>query len=84
MDPERAERHLRLVAEASLREVLTLPRYDVLPAPPGTRESLQRAIARIHAVATALSTVGALDTQRAANVIESYELALAVRHRLPV
>lgn len=79
MNGERAERHLRLAAEAGLRRALARPDFG---APGGSREVFTDCIARLSSVATALTTVGALDDDRADAILVQFQAALAVRHRL--
>jgi hypothetical protein len=76
---ERAERHLRLAAEAGLRRAVAQP--DSGP-PGGSRELFTDCIARLSSVATALTAVGALDADRADEILLQFQAALAVRHRL--
>jgi hypothetical protein len=76
---ERAERHLRLAAEAGLRRALTLPDFGTAP---GSRAIFTDCIARLGSVATALTAVGALDADRADDILLQFQAALAVRHRL--
>jgi hypothetical protein len=78
MDRERAERHLRLVAEAALRHARTLPSgiggevhpYDVLT----------RCVRPFQWAAAALIAVGAVDTGRADVLLDEIQAALACRH----
>ncbi|MGP0024473.1 MAG: hypothetical protein ACLPKE_14110 [Streptosporangiaceae bacterium] len=78
MDRERAERHLRLVAEAALRHARTLPSgiggevhpYDVFTS----------CVRRFQWAAAALIAVGAVDTGRADVLLDELQAALAVRH----
>lgn len=79
MDSERAERHLRLAAEAGLRRALMLPRYD---AELRSRDVFIDCIARVHGVAATLIAAGAIDAHRAEAITLQFQAALAVRHRL--
>jgi hypothetical protein len=79
VDSERAERHLRLAAEAGLRRALMLPRYD---AELRSRDVFTDSIARVHGVAAALIAAGAIDAHRAEAITLQFQAALAVRHRL--
>jgi hypothetical protein len=76
---ERAERHLRLAAEAGLRRSRTLPDYGTAP---NLRAVFTDCIARLNGVAAALTAVGALDADRADEILLQFQAALAVRHRL--
>lgn len=77
MDAERAERHLRLVAEAELRHVRDQaedsPAGSSAP-PPGVR-----AFARLSRVSETLTAVGALDGERAETLAREFQVALGVR-----
>ena len=79
MDGERAERHLRLAAESGLRRSRTLPDYGTAP---NLRAVFTDCIARLNGVAAALTAVGALDADRADEILLQFQAALAVRHRL--
>jgi hypothetical protein len=79
VDGERAERHLRLAAEAGLRRSRTLPDYGTTP---NLRAVFTDCIARLNGVAAALTAVGALDADRADEILLQFQAALAVRHRL--
>jgi len=68
MDRERAETHLRMLAEDEVRRA-------VLPDCPG---------ARVSRVAQALTAVGALDEETARGILDDFELAWALRHPDPV
>jgi hypothetical protein len=68
MDRERAETHLRMLAEDEVRRA-------VLPDRPG---------ARVSRVAQALTAVGALDEETARGILDDFELAWALRHPDPV
>jgi hypothetical protein len=76
---ERAERHLRLAAEAGLRRSRTLPDFGTAP---NLRAVFTDCIARLNGVAAALTAVGALDADRADEILLQFQAALAVRHRL--
>lgn len=67
MDAERAETHLRMLAEAELRRVA------------GLDGGFSSRTARARHVADALITVGALDARRAEDLLRGLDLALAVR-----
>jgi hypothetical protein len=73
MDRERAETHLRLLAEAELRRVMTMPAGSI----PSRWYS-----ARLALVAQALTAVGAVDADVAAEIQAHIRLAAAARHRL--
>ena len=77
MDSERAERHLRLVAEAGLRQALALPRHDGEVRP---RDVFSECTARLHRVAAALVAVSAVDDDRAEAIMDQFQAALGVRH----
>jgi hypothetical protein len=78
VDSERAETHLRLVAEAELRRATPAVRAGALVLPdPG------QPIARVQRVAQALMTVGAVDTVTADAILADLELAVAVRQPGP-
>ena len=79
MNGERAERHLRLAAEAGLRRSRTLPDFGTAP---NARAVFTDCIARLNGVAAALTAVGALDADRADEILLQFQAALAVRHRL--
>ena len=79
MNGERAERHLRLAAEAGLRRSRALPDYGTAP---NLRAVFTDCIARLSGVATALTAVGALEAGRADEILLQFQAALAVRHRL--
>jgi hypothetical protein len=72
---DRAERHLRLAAEAGLRQARTLSDY-------GAAAVFTDCILRLSSVAMALTTVGALDTELADDILIQFQAALAVRRRL--
>jgi hypothetical protein len=63
MDRERAEAHLRMLAETELRRAA--------PHPAGS--------ARVTRVAQALNAVGALESKTATRIVEDFELALTIR-----
>jgi hypothetical protein len=79
VDVERAERHLRLAAEAGLRRSWSLPDFGTAP---NARAVFTDCIARLNGVAAALTAVGALDADRADEILLQFQAALAVRHRL--
>jgi hypothetical protein len=74
VDSERAEAHLRLVAEAELRRAAPA---RVAGAFVVTGE--ERPMARVTRVAHALTSVGALDTGTAEAILADLELAVSVR-----
>ena len=73
MDRERAETHLRLLAEAELRRAMTMPAGSI----PGRWYS-----ARLVLVAQALTAVGAVGADVAEEIQADIGLAVAARHRL--
>jgi len=73
MDRERAETHLRLLAEAEPRRALKMPAGSI----PGRWYS-----ARLALVAQALAAVGAVGADVAAEIQADVVLAVASRHRL--
>ena len=73
MDRERAETHLRLLAEAELRRAMTMPAGSI----PGRWYS-----ARLALVAQALTAVGAVGADVANEIQAHLRLAVAARHRL--
>ena len=73
MDRERAETHLRLLAEAELRRVTAMPAGSI----PDRWYS-----ARLASVAQALTAVGAVGADVADEVQAHVRLAVAARHRL--
>jgi hypothetical protein len=81
VDSERAERHLRLAAEAALRRARTLPCDDGQVRP---REIFTECIARLRGVATTLVTVGAVDAGQADMIMDEFQAALGVRHLHPI
>ena len=74
MDRERAETHLRLLAEAELRRVRKTPAGSI----PGRWYS-----ARLARVAQALTAVGAVGAGVSDEIQADIGLAVAARHRLP-
>jgi hypothetical protein len=74
MDRERAETHLRLLAEAELRRVMKTPAGSI----PGRWYS-----ARLARVAQALTAVGAVGAGVSDEIQADIGLAVAARHRLP-
>jgi hypothetical protein len=77
---DRAERQLRLAAEAGLRRARTLA--DTVPGP-GTPAVFTECTLRLNSVAMALTAVGALDPERADDILLEFQAALSVRRRLP-
>ena len=77
MDSERAERHLRLAAEAALRRARTLPREAGQVRP---RDVLSECLGRLRGIATALVSVGAVDADRAEAIMDEFQAALSARH----
>jgi hypothetical protein len=75
MDRERAETHLRLLAEAELRRVMTMP-ADSIPD--------RWYSARLALVAQALTAVGAVGADVANEIQAHVRLAVAARYRLDV
>jgi hypothetical protein len=75
VDAARAERHLRLVAEAELRRVRVRDQAEASPAlRPG-----EKAFARLSRVSETLTAVGALDGERAEALAREFRIALGVR-----
>jgi hypothetical protein len=68
MDRERAEAHLRMLAEDEVRHAILPDRWGV----------------RVSRVAQALTAVGALDDETAKRILDEVELARALRHPDPV
>ncbi len=68
MDRERAEAHLRMLAEDEVRHAMLPDRWGI----------------RVSRVAQALTAVGALDDQTAKRILDEVELARALRHPDPV
>jgi hypothetical protein len=77
---DRAERQLRLAAEAGLRRARALA--DTVPGP-GTPAVFTDCTLRLNSVAMALTAVGALDPERADDILIQFQAALAVRRPLP-
>jgi hypothetical protein len=77
MNRERAETHLRLVAEAELRDCLTRPPRLAFPGAP-----LVTAPAKLARAAWALTAVGALDSATVEGILADVELALIARRQL--
>ena len=78
MDRQRAERHLRLVAEAALRHARTLPSDisgEVRP-----RDVFTGCVRRFQWAAAALIAVGAVNAGQADVLLDELQAALAVRH----
>ena len=73
MDRERAETHLRLLAEAELRRVMKMPSDGI----PGRWYSPMLAL-----VAGALTTVGAVGADAAEHIQADLRFAVAARHRV--
>jgi hypothetical protein len=85
MDRERAETHLRLLAERALRALARSAEArpaEAGPAEAGPAEAGQGAVVTVNMVAHALVTVGALDPATGALIVD--ELALALDSRQPV
>lgn len=77
MDGERAERHLRLVAEAELRRVRAQPAQD---AGGGSMVPLTvQAIGRLSRISGTLIAVGAIDGERVEALAREFRTALGVR-----
>jgi hypothetical protein len=76
---DRAERQLRLAAEAGLRRARALA-DDV--GGPGTPAVFSDCTLRLSNVAMALTAVGALEAERADDILIQFQAALAVRRRL--
>ena len=68
MDRERAEAHLRMLAEDEVRHAILPDRWGI----------------RVSRVAQALTAVGALDDETAKRILDEVELARALRHPDPV
>lgn len=75
MDRDRAETHLRLLAEAELRRAMTMPAGSI---------SSRWYPATFALVAQALTAVGAVGADVADEIQADVGLAVAARHRLPV
>ena len=67
MDRERAEAHLRMLAEDEMRHAMLPDRWGI----------------RVSRVAQALTAVGALDDETAKRILDEVELARALRHPDP-
>jgi hypothetical protein len=67
MDRERAEAHLRMLAEDEMRHAILPDRWGI----------------RVSRVAQALTAVGALDDETAKRILDEVELARALRHPDP-
>ena len=78
MDRERAERHLRLVAEAALRHARTLP--SDISGEVHPHDVFTGCVRRFQWAAAALIAVGAVDAGRADVLLDELQAALAVRH----
>jgi len=75
---DRAERHLRLAAEAGLRRARALSD----DGGPGAQAVFSECVLRLNGVAMALTAVGALDVDAADDIMVQFQAALAVRRRL--
>ena len=78
MDRQRAERHLRLVAEAALRHARTLPSDTSGEVHP--HDVFTDCVRRFQWAAAALIAVGAVDADQADVLLDELQAALAVRH----
>jgi hypothetical protein len=76
VDGERAERHLRLVAEAELRRVRAQPDQDTGG---GTVPLTMQAIGRLSRISGTLTAVGAIDGERVEALASEFRTALGVR-----
>jgi hypothetical protein len=76
---DRAERQLRLAAEAGLRRARALADD---PGGPGRPAVFSDCTLRLTNVAMALTAVGALEAERADDILIQFQAALAVRRRL--
>jgi hypothetical protein len=76
VDGERAERHLRLVAEAELRRVRAEPGQD---AGGSTVPLVVQAIGRLSRISSTLMAVGAIDGERVEALGHEFRTALGVR-----
>jgi hypothetical protein len=76
VDGERAERHLRLVAEAELRRVRAQPGQD---AGGGAVPLTVQAIRRLSRISGTLMAVGAIDEERVEALAHEFRTALGVR-----
>ncbi|HXP57639.1 MAG TPA: hypothetical protein VN847_21925 [Streptosporangiaceae bacterium] len=79
MNRDRAERHLRLAAEAALRRARALSDDR---AGPSSSAVFTDCVLRLNSVAMALTTVGALEAGRADDILIQFQAALAARRRL--
>ena len=79
MNRDRAERHLRLAAEAGLRRARALSdgRGGINPS-----TIFGDCVLRLNTVAMALTAVGALEAGRADDILVQFQAALAARRRL--
>jgi hypothetical protein len=87
VDRERAETHLRRVAEAELRRAIAARAGD--GGAPHSLEQLLKArqaapASRITQIARALTAVGALDVDVASTIRENFALAFALRQPMPL
>lgn len=83
VNPERAETHLRLLAEAELRRAAAAAATSTR-RPPGDRlPGGGLASARLQRVTSALIGVGALDADTADSILAGFDLAMAVRDASP-
>ena len=78
MDRQRAERHLRLVAEAALRHARTLP--SDISGEVHPHDVFTGCVRRFQWAAAALIAVGAVDAGQADVLLDELQAALAVRH----
>jgi len=78
MDRQRAERHLRLVAEVALRHARTLP--SDISGEVHPRDVFTGCVRRFQWAAAALIAVGAVDAGQADVLLDELQAALAVRH----
>ncbi|HEX3750581.1 MAG TPA: hypothetical protein VHW06_08460 [Streptosporangiaceae bacterium] len=79
MNRDRAERHLRLAAEAGLRRARALSDGRAGPSPSAV---FTDCVLRLNTVAMALTAVGALEAGRADDILIQFQAALAARRRL--
>ncbi len=79
MNRDRAERHLRLAAEAGLRRARALSDTG---AGPGSSALFTDCVLRLSSVAMALTTVDAIDVEQADDILIQFQAALAARRRL--
>jgi hypothetical protein len=75
VDAERAERHLRLLAEAELRRLLGQPRQDAI----GQRSAMMESLERLGRVERALAAVGAIGVDLVDAVGAEFRTALRIR-----